>query len=68
MDVLGYILNKTYFKNKKCFFFVCVFFWGGGHKSIHCQRKNNNLEKNGTFKIKIFNVQWKIKIKGLMTE
>ena len=44
MDVVGYTLKKTYFKDKKCF--SCGF-WG--HKSTHCRRKNKNLEKKRYF-------------------
>ena len=53
MDVVGYILKKTYLKNKKCF---------SGHESMHRQRKNKNLEKNGTFKNK--NIQCPVENKN----
>ena len=43
----GLHFKKTYFKNKKCFRVIFL-----GYKSMHCRRKNKNLEKNGTFKNK----------------
>ena len=49
--------KDCYFKNKKCF--SCVFL---GCKSMYYQRKNKNWEKTVFSKIKIFSVQWKIKM------
>ena len=53
MDMMGYILKKTYFKNKK--WFSCGFWATKGYKA---EGKNKNFEKKMVLsKIKIFSVQ-----------